>query len=271
MPDRALIDAHVHLHDCFSTPAFLGAARDVFRAASARLGIAAAPGVLLLTEGAGEDAFVRLAEGAGETGPGGWEVRRTAEERSLVAGRDGVDELVLVAGRQIATGDGLEVLAPATRRRFRDGRPLVETLEEVREAGGPAVVPWGFGKWWGRRGRLLAGLVDAADPGWFFLGDNGGRPRGVPALGLFRQAAARGVRVLPGSDPLPFPGHAARAGSYGFVLERPLDSERPAASLLAALADPATRPRPYGRRRSPLPFVVDQLRMQLRKRRGGRR
>jgi len=93
-----------------------------------------------------------------------------------------------------------------------------------------------------------------------------GRPAGGPAL--FDRAEKLGIRILPGSDPLPFPDHADRAGSYGFAIEGPFDSDRPAESLGMALRRVESRPVGYGLRQSLLPFVRNQLAMQWRKHSG---
>lgn len=264
----SLLDAHVHLHRCFSEEAFLEAALSNFRQARRRLRLAdASPGVLALTDICGEDAFERLHQWAARS-QGAWRVRPTAERASFViAGDADGDELILIAGRQIATRQGVEVLALGTGEKLEDGQSLAETLESVSSAGALAVLPWGFGKWWLGRGRLLEGLLQESDARNLFLGDNGGRPRLGPTPRAFRLAKQRGIRVLPGSDPLPFPAHAGRAGSFGAVVEGGLDSERPAAALKKLLAENPGQPRAYGSLRLLRAFLRDQVAMQLRKRR----
>jgi hypothetical protein len=124
------IDAHVHIHECLDLATFLDTAAANFAAASGDPGpppgfpAAAAPrpraadGVLLLTEGEGEDRFAELVALAG-TGAavGGWTFAATAEDRSLTTVRAS-RSLAIVAGRQVATRDGLEVLFFGTRERF---------------------------------------------------------------------------------------------------------------------------------------------------------
>jgi hypothetical protein len=265
-----LADAHVHFYPCFDRDAFLGRAARNFARAAARLGRDGATGVLLFTEGVRERFFRELRDRAGAPPQGGWSFRRTEEEESLLAVENGVVRMILVAGRQIIAAEDLEVLALGTDADFPQRRPIVETVEAVRAAGALPVVPWGFGKWWFGRGRILGALLEAQDPASFFLGDNRARPRGAPRPRLFARAAARGIRVLPGTDPLPFPGEEARAGSYGFALDSPLDLERPSASLKARLRS-GSAVLPYGRGEGIVPFVRNQVAMQKRKRFGGAR
>lgn len=270
-----LVDAHVHFYDVYDRARFFEGALTNFQAAAATLGLRPEPaGLLLFTETARDHYFRRFrAEADGDAG-GPWTFRRTEEDDSLLAcprsksgaGRDGGAQMLLVAGRQVATRDGLEVLALACDAEFPDGRALRETLEAVLAADALAVLPWGFGKWWLGRGRLMADLVATVDPRRVFLGDNSGRPGLLPGPRLFAQARARDIQVLPGTDPLPFASEAGKAGAFGFVLEGGLDPARPAAALKELLRSQRERPRPYGRLETPWRFLDHQVRMQLRKR-----
>jgi hypothetical protein len=223
-----------------------------------------------MTESARDDYFGALYEES-RTGPTAgsglrrWSMFPTEEEVSLCAA-SGARRLFIVAGRQVACREGLEVLVLGTRRRFTDGLPIREVLAETESLGVPRVIPWGAGKWLFRRGRLLNELVREFHGPTLFLGDEGGRPVfwGYPAH--FGAAARLGVRDLPGTDPLPFPHDVNKVGRMGFRLELDLDPARPAASLMSALASqgaPLTR---FAVLESPLRFVRNQIGMQLRKR-----
>ena len=224
--------------------------------------------MLLFTEGAREHAFSDLQ--AGRLAPPGWTLAPTAEDRALLATRPGRMPLILIAGRQIVTAEGLEVLALGAPGPFEDGRPLGESVAAVRAAGGLPVLPWGFGKWWGGRGRALDRFLVAAlgveDRPALFLGDTANRPAGLPPPAQFGRAAARGIPVLPGSDPLPLPGGAATAGSYGFVLDGRIERDRPAAGLQALLEGLERAPAVFGRLCGPGTFARRQVAMQWRKR-----
>ncbi|MGH2570752.1 MAG: hypothetical protein ACRDGR_05980, partial [bacterium] len=234
-------------------------------------GLDDATGILLFTEGAKERFFRALRDRAGRPPEGGWSFRRTNEEDSLLAIENGVLKMILVAGRQVVAAEDLEVLALGSDADFPDRQPIAETVERVRAQGALPVVPWGFGKWWFGRGKILAGLVESQDPSSFFLGDNRARLRGTPRPRLFARAKARGIRVLPGTDPLPFPAEEGLAGSYGFALDGAIELDRPAAHLKARLRDGGTAVLPYGRGEGIVPFVRNQVAMQKRKRFGGAR
>jgi len=262
------VDAHVHLHPQHPLSEVLGGAvRHLRLAASPASGGEGAAGGLLLAEVGGVDVFEDLRSGRRNLErEGGWSVEPTAEAISLVLRGAGGERLVLVRGRQIVTAESLEVLALFAAVTPPDGLPLREAVDLVRESGALAVIPWGFGKWWGARGRLVRELIRAREPGALFLGDNGCRPRIGARPPLFEHARRRGVRILPGSDPLPLPGHERRAGSYGFIVERTIDLQSPAQPLQASIREPRAALRRYGRRRSLTGFVRDQIAMQSLKR-----
>jgi hypothetical protein len=263
-----VVDGHVHLHAAFDVAAALGAAAANMAAAAERI----APGAaiqcaLCLVETAGAERFTALAAAARSGAPvGAWTPAATAEPHSVML-RQAASRaaLFVIAGRQIVTRDRLEVLAIGTAARFDDGASLESTIDAVVGAGGAAVLPYGVGKWRGRRGSLVDSLV-AAPRRPFYIGDNGNRLEwgGLPPQ--FAAAERARIRIVPGSDPLPLPGEEQRIGAYGFTVEAALPADRPAAALLALLAGAAALV-PYGRRERLARFVRNQLAMQIAKRR----
>jgi hypothetical protein len=192
----------------------------------------------------------------------GYRVYPTEEDESLrIQKMDGAS-LFLISGRQIVTAERLEVLALSTVSEIPDDLPLEETVAAVEKDGTLPVIPWGFGKWIGRRGGILKHFMENANRPDFFLGDNGGRPAFLPEPALFPFGRERGIRILPGSDPLPYPSETGRAGSFGFALRVSLDPGRPAHGIRTVLADHATCPEPYGRLETPFRFLRNQIAMQ---------
>ena len=268
----AVVDAHVHIHPCYRPD-------DLLSNAYANLSAALASGpknralFLLMSECAGDDYFGALHGLAhGDTSAierlalRDWKAVPTEEENSVLT-VSGERQLFIVAGRQIACREGLEVLVLGTTRRVPDGRPIRDVLSETAEWGVPRVIPWGPGKWLFKRGRLLSQLLEEFRHPTLFLGDEGGRPVfwGYPQP--FGRAARMGVRDLPGTDPLPFPHDVTKVGRMGLRVNIDLDRAHPAASLLAALREPTTALERFAVLESPLRFVRNQIGMQLRKRR----
>lgn len=278
----AVVDAHVHIHPCYEPDELLSNAHANLSRANHSLGMAespaeSAPGepaalFLLMTECFADDYFGALQAAAqGRENPKKiilrhWVITSTGEEGCVLASR-GSQQLFIVAGRQIACQEGLEVLVLGTTRRLPDGLPIRDVLTETASWEVPRVIPWGPGKWLFRRGRLLSELVREFRSPTLFLGDEGGRPVfwGYPQH--FHRAASLGVRDLPGTDPLPFPHDVIKVGRMGFRVRIDLDRTRPAASLLGALQQQSTPLERFAILESPLRFVRNQIGMQLRKHR----
>jgi hypothetical protein len=270
-----LIDAHVHLHDCFQLDSFFEQAHRNFEGAAREHGWDPAVGVLMLTESEGVDWFGRLAGLAAGSGFDrdarltSWTVQATRDPAALMAASGG-RRLLLVSGRQVVAREGLEVLLLGTRSSVPDGRPIRDVLAEGARLGALRVIPWGAGKWLFGRGKLLNELIAAAHPGnGFFLGDGAGRPFFWSRPRHFDYAERQGIRILPGTDPLPFPRQTGRAGSFGFRLDGAVDLSSPIEGITSALRNPDARLTPFGRPERLAPFVRNQIAMQRRKR--GRR
>jgi hypothetical protein len=264
-----LVDSHVHVHACFDPAAVFDAAAHNFALAAHDLAPGADfRGVLCLAETSRADYFSTLTAAqqsiAARNRGARWAVQPTSESVSLLV-RDSGEQLVVIAGRQIVTRERLEVLALGTTERFPDGEPIDATLEAVVASGALAVLPWGVGKWHGARGQVIDRLLaTSAGDGNVHLGDNGNRPEIGSTPERFLKARAAGMRVLPGSDPLPLRGEEQRVGAYGFALEMELGLENPAAELFAALRGTKSII-PFGRREQLSRFMRNQLAMQLRR------
>jgi hypothetical protein len=266
LPSFVLVDAHVHVHGCFDDASFLDSAAENFRRGAAQVGIPGPYGACLLLAEAGDTHwFRRLREGRQERS-GSWDFAPTEEDSSFAAHHVSGERLFLIAGRQIATREGVEALALGRDVEIPDGLALAETLDRIRAEEALPVLPWGFGKWWLRRGSLVEEAFRRRGSGELFLGDNAGRLGMTGPPRLFQEARSQGVPVLPGSDPLPFAEHCARAGSYGFVLAGPLDEAHPAACVLRGIRRLKGQPRVYGRCADLPSFLRDQAAIQWRRR-----
>lgn len=268
--ESVVVDCHVHFYDFYDETRFFESAAHNLQRGAAQLGITGAcSGCLVLTESWTNDHFERFSRRA-DQGPGRtpWMLRSTAERTSLIACHEDGRQLALIAGRQVATAERLEVLALASSEAPEDGFPIRDVLRKTAETGTLAVLPWGFGKWWFRRGQLLRRLLEERDS--LFLADSGCRLRYSGYPRILRLAEAGSHFVLAGSDPLPIAGHEARAGSYGFEVEGPLDWRAPAAWLAGRLRNLASSPRVFGELQRLGTFWRSQLAMQIRRQPAGR-
>ncbi len=258
-PMTVVVDTHVHMYPCFDAGALLGhALGNLRRALAGEEGDCA----MVLAATPRMDGWGELAAAADRgRGVDGWHIARGGEEGVLWARGEGPDRLLVVSGVQVVSAEGLEVLLLGSIPPSLAGRPLADIARAAAAAGSMAAVPWGFGKWVGRRGRVLEDLVASADRPPMALADSSGRPPG-PLPRILRRARAEGLTVLSGSDPLPLPGQESRAGSAGVRLAGRLPEQAPGRGLLAMLREGAVEGT-FGSPRPVLRFLGEQIRLRV--------
>ena len=168
-----------------------------------------------------------------------------------------------MAGRQIITAEGLELLALATDSMFEDGLSISSALGTVREQDAIPVFPWGVGKWLGKRGKLLSTLLESETNTDLCLGDNSGRPVFWRNPLHFQQARVKNFDLLPGTDPLPFPEEAHRVGSFGFMVNGSLSNTQPSTDLKRILRNRSSQKIAYGQLETALRFTANQIRLRI--------
>lgn len=258
-----LVDAHVHIYDCFEIHRLLDAAYHNFQCAAAtQAGDSEVIGILMLTESFGHECFSKMREvrsGSSQQSERWHFLRLVEDESALLAQGTNGKQLIIVSGRQIVTSERIEVLALATELSVRDGLPLVEVLASINTNGALAVLPWGVGKWFGRRGDFIKQILLQRDAQDFFLGDIAGRPSFWPRPAIFRLADLKGIRVLRGTDPLPLATEETRPGSYGFRIMAPLSLSQPSQELKRLLLNREVVIHPYGRGENMSRFIRNQF------------
>jgi hypothetical protein len=251
-----IVDAHVHLHPCFDLAQFLDAALQNFQQQAQRQKLAQPwVGALLLAEVSGVHAFADLASQQCELAD--WKICPTSEASSLRLNHVSGQSLLIAAGRQAVTQEGIEVLALMTEAEIADGLGLAETLDKAEKADALPVLPWGVGKWLGARGQLVRSQLQFSAP-LPFVGDNGGRPSFWPLPDFCKQRPQ-----LPGSDPLPLAYEVKRPGSFGLVTEGDFNWAQPGESLKQILRSPQAPIEAYGNLQSPWRFVQNQSLLRL--------
>ena len=262
-----LIDSHVHIHDCYDIEEFFGYAFSNFKGAYDYVGLANDfVGVLFLTEAGEYNFFKKLFNGLAQLRQFKYEILRTREDNSLIiSNRNNI--IVLIAGQQIVSGENLEVLALGTTNRLEYGKNISDTINEVIKIGALPVVPWGVGKWLGKREQTVQELIKSRRD--FFLGDNGNRPSFWKKPAVFRLAEERGIFNLPGSDPLSFKTEVNKAGGYGFYFSEVVDMEYPAKDLKEKIVKADKQFNVYGKLENAVNFFRNQTKIQVsRKLRG---
>ena len=275
MNNRLIIaDAHVHLYDCFDMGHLLDRVFNNFQK-EADNPIKGTPfsAFLFLAETKTENWFYRFSsqpeKGPSQAGEfGKWAFQPTKEGCSLYARSDEKKGLYIIAGRQIRTKENLEVLALGTIQDFEEGAPLKEMISLISHLGAIPVIPWGVGKWIGRRRKIVKDLLQNKGLPPFFLGDNRNRPLFWPRPDLFKLAEQKGAPILPGTDPLPFSSEIGQIGKFGVKLPGSIDPAYPFRELKKLLLNPIARPQAYGSLENPARFFWNQGRVKWKKKRG---
>lgn len=240
---RVVADTHTHYYPEYDSEIFWPAAVRHLRGLAERHAQAAKL-ALFMTERHDCHAFEAWAEGPlAEATPVPWCLKIPVK----------LESLYVVAGRQMATAERLEVLAlcsTATTEMLPDGLSLSESIAAVRAVGGIAVLPWAPGKWLGERGKLLAKTLEE-DPA-LLLSDSATRPWGWRKPKVFS-----GRSVLAGTDPYPIQNQEGLVGRYASIWDVPGDFG--VARLRDLLSEPS---RTAGHRKGPWRWIRDMAAMR---------
>jgi hypothetical protein len=262
-----LADGHVHIHDPLIEYSCLDWALKNFSKVAGLLNLTGyIDHILFLAESASANWFAKqysLAVQSLFNPPDRYRCSVTEENMSLCFENDSADRLFVIAGRQIISSERLEVLALGLNGDYPDGQPLRKIISDIRESDCIAVLPWGVGKWLGARKYIITSLLaDIPDTG-IFLGDSGNRPFFWPLPAFFNPSGQGGLGNLPGSDPLPLAHQEKRIGSFGFLLQGPLNQHLPFQELKKRLIEDSTPIRTFGETERLFPFLWNQTAMQL--------
>ena len=270
-----LIDTHVHLYQSQYLNQLLYRAHGNFKNTAKVIARKKheCDGVLCLTQTAKSLTFKQLlditySKAEFSDNMGDWRVDITKEKVSLAmhAFSETADPYVvyLIGGQQIVSNEKLEVLSLANQLHISDGMSLQETLYAIAESGGVPIIPWGVGKWFGKRGGVVKRLIKRDPDVRFFLGDNLARPKCWPYVHLFNMARKRGIEILNGSDPLNFTSELIKPGSFGVAFPYAhLDPQRPAAKIKQLLLDRQQPKRNYGTPQSFGSFLASQIKLNF--------
>ena len=257
-----LIDAHVHIYKNFNLENFIKAAFTNFKLNSEEISPGSEyVGILCLTESNGYNYFENFNDTLKSLK---YKSSKTSEKNSLICFDSNNRKIYFIAGRQIVTSEKLEVLALGLRDSYPDGNPIGKVINFVISKNCLPIIPWGAGKWIGKRRNIVENVVKQ-DFKTLFLGDNGNRPFFWGKSKIFYHAEERGVINLPGSDPLPFDSEEKRAGGFGFYFNEKLDEQNPFENLKERIISRKNSFDTYGKLETPIKFLKNQVSMQMKK------
>lgn len=272
MNNVIIIDGHVHIHNYISSNTLLETAISNFNEILNINGLSGrlVTRILFLADTSDQDSLDKFWKFQKNNmtmmaTPGQWSLHGTQEECTFLLKRENYD-IILITGQQVISQEKLEVLLVGARRPVEDGIPVEELITYgSKEKSILVIIPWGAGKWLGKRGRILKDLIRNTEHSNFFIGDSANRPRFWPRSSIFTEAEENGFRNLPGSDPLPLAKEYKKIGKSGFVIKGDLDLTAPAASLKKMLTDQNIEIHPYVNNATPWMFLKNQLFIRLKK------
>lgn len=229
------IDTHVHIYPDYNVARLLDSALQNFKKFSENYSDSYF--VLALTERFDCNFFKSSKEPSRH---GKWELRFDSKTE-LICATNSEDKIFILPGRQNISSEKLEVLTLGSDDFRAERLPAVEIIKGATETGLVTILPWSFGKWIGRRGKLVKKLIQDSTLD-FALGDPAHRFGLKPKL--FKEGEISGRVRLCGTDPLPLSGDEERVASYGSIFEVEAEELNRDKILKALLSLPKT----YGER-----------------------
>jgi len=254
---RTLVDTHCHYYPCYPISDFWDSAWQNF----SRYGLQTTP-ILCLTDLKGTHWYSDIRSQAQADLVCHWQVEVGSDPASFTIG-SGEKHIHVVSSRQINSKEGLEVLIIGLIEDIPSGMPIKHYIEEYAEQYA-VILPWGFGKWLGKRGKIIEELLGDLKQKQVLLGDNGGRPTVWSSVTAFNGARAARIAIIPGSDPLPMSNQLSRVAALGIELDYDFTSASSLTDALnRALKTKGFDSRIYGDHRSLAGVVYDQFALRM--------
>lgn len=258
-----LFDAHVHIYPVYDLVRFFTSAFDNFAQLRKKLNLEVDYiQILGLTESLtcqwfSEVDSVSLAKCLG--------MRVIQKEAHIQLINDIGDSIYIIVGRQINSSERIEVSALGIQGGIEDNLSLETTVEAVLKQGGVPVLPWGFGKWFGKRGRMVSSIVDRYREK-VYLSDNSNRLQWLPLPREFLRARKLGVSTIAGSDTLPIMEAEYNVARYVCVFTAEISDDNFVVSLMTELRENTISTiKIIGQREGVVRFLINQTKMQLKK------
>jgi hypothetical protein len=249
---RLAIEAHLHLYPSYNlTQFFINLCKNLNNLVpySAKSVPEPVVQIALLAEPDGLNFFKNLRNNPPRVNAFGMNIEPHSEKDVLMVKHSIYGVFFIIAGRQIVTKEKLELIAIGTNIMIPDDEPILETVQHIQKLNAIPALPWGFGKWMGRRGVILKKMLELVQKPICLI-DSAMRPEWFNKSSLFKKASLLKIPVLAGSDPLPLTGQEFLAGTYVSNAVAQFDVSKPLESTLQLISSEDTTFINAGRRRS---------------------
>jgi len=214
MAKYLLIDTHVHMHKKYNLDNALDSAWTNFSKQSGDSSHENYLGVLFIYSLRAEE-YIN-SEYMESRQPKAWAFKQidkiTIEARSLQK------KILIKTGYQVVSNEGIEVLVQTNNADEFFGEDTESIIEKALDDKLLIILPWGVGKWLGRRGKIINRIISKYGSR-IFLGDNSARPWFWRNVAQFKLAKKYKTRILPGTDPLSISGEEKIIGTCGIRCE----------------------------------------------------
>ncbi|NET23689.1 MAG: hypothetical protein F6K07_32310 [Okeania sp. SIO1H5] len=198
----------------------------------------------------------------------GWKLQELSEPTSVEFQKED-RRIRVISGYQVVTKEKLEVLGQGIMDCPKPGQSVEGTIQEIHDLGGIAVLPWGVGKWLGKRAAIIKRAIrNFSHTRQVFVGDNGGRPWFWKNTSLREASSILRQPILPGTDSLPILRDETRIGAFGGIVNIDLfSSTAPMKLFLEQTKKNGLRIMPYGNPATLQTFVSSQFKLRFQKQR----
>ncbi len=262
-----IVDGHVHIYDCYDLDKFFDAA--IKNLNNIHTSIYPKNNnyqrILLFTEGKDNDYFSQFKRNGIPGQQSEYKFENTQEDSSLILLKNDEPVCNIIAGRQIITSEKLEVLSIASSMKIEDGLPIEDVIERILDKRDITILAWGVGKWLFKRGEIISDIIKKYHSPYLFIGDNSARPSFWQVPKLYHLAKKHNIRILRGSDPLPFSEETCRVGTFGFAIDGDFQVNNPAESFREILISNKSNITLFGYQDKTSSFLKRQTRMFFRR------
>ncbi|MFZ5517847.1 MAG: hypothetical protein ACOY90_14480 [Candidatus Zhuqueibacterota bacterium] len=261
------VDGHVHLYPIYDlTRAIENGHENLMKNCNGKAGEKVVP-VWQLTERSDCAMFDEISKSPAVFKKDGYEFIPHEDGLTILVRKNSEPYLYIFAGRQLVASEGLEILSLVSRLNIPDREKSIREIKQaIEDSGGIPTLNWAPGKWFFKRGQVIASLIYEYSADDAFIGETTLRHTLWPEPKLIKRAKQKGYSVIAGSDPLPFSGEEETVGTFGFKIKGDFDSARPARSFTKMMKANRNSVELIGRRNNIFTFAGRQYKIMAEKR-----